>query len=335
MYLRCNKYFSTDGMNMNNKLITIVILTWNRKLLLKENIEKIHSQLYDNIEIIVVDNGSTDGTSDMVKAEYHDIKLIKLENNIGISARNIGIKGASGSIIMMLDDDVILVNNNELNNIVQYFDSHQNIAALAFKILDTDDSILELNWFHPRDMNENANTIFTTDYIPEGAVAFRKSVFEIVGLYPESFFISHEGPDLALRIIDAGYEICYFPQLSVYHKCNKSGKTDWRYAYYDTRNHFLLAARNFPIMYAVKYIIYRMLTSLLFCIKQDKVKWYFKAVYDGIIGVKNELVNRKPISSETIRKIKQIRQFDYSIIEKIKRHIRRHRVLSNKYGKYT
>jgi GT2 family glycosyltransferase len=299
--------------------------------MLIDHLEELEKQDFENKEIIVVDNGSSDNTSNLIRQKFPDINLITLKENTGCAGRNYGIKAARNEIVVTLDDDVIFCDDKALQNIKVYFRENKNIGAMTMKILDLDGSLLALNWFHPKPLDRFAEKEFSTDYIPEGAVAFRKSALECSGLYPESFFLSHEGPDLAYRIINQGFEIRYNPIVSVYHKCSTEGKTNWRYSYFDTRNQIWLAVRNYPFLKMVSYILYRLFTTFLFCIQQKKIKWYFKAIFDGFKGLPAQMQNRYVLSPETMRKLRKIRKEQPSVVNKFMNQLVRQRILKEKY----
>ncbi len=88
-----------------NPLVTVNILSFNRREELRNTLTKVFEQDYKNIEIIVVDNASSDGSSEMVKNEFPDVQLIQLEENIGIAGWNEGFKAAKGVYVLVLDDD--------------------------------------------------------------------------------------------------------------------------------------------------------------------------------------------------------------------------------------
>ena len=108
----------------NNIGVSIVILTLNRSDMLRDHLSSIRQQDYTNIEVIVVDNGSSDNTSKLVREEFPKVRIITLEDNIGCAARNIGIKAAVNNIVVTLDDDVIFVDDNSLRAIVSFFNEY-------------------------------------------------------------------------------------------------------------------------------------------------------------------------------------------------------------------
>src|SRR5512142_1632994 len=104
---------------MEFPLVTILIITWNRKNDVLETVQSIYDQSYQNFEIIVVDNGSNDGTVNALCDAYPGVKIVPLAQNMGVSAgRNAGIVVAQGEIIFCLDSDASL-GRNSLKNMVQ------------------------------------------------------------------------------------------------------------------------------------------------------------------------------------------------------------------------
>jgi len=313
---------------------SLVILTCNRRESVCSLLENIHQQNQMPNEIIVVDNNSSDGTSDSIKTHFKKVILVRLPENMGASGRNEGIKRATGDIIVTLDDDVFFADSDGISNIKKIFRQEKEVAVLNFQILDGETKkLISFNWFHPYKMEDYANKTLITDYISEGAACFRKEVFDAVGYYPEEFFISHEGPDLAYRLLDAGYNIYYSPTIKVIHKCSTEHRVTWRNTYYDTRNQIWLAVRNLPFARAVCHVIYRLCTTFLFALRRKQLKWYFKAVFDGFRGIKYELRYRKPISKETIDKIREIRRNNPSLIYKISSFIKRTGSINEKFAK--
>ena len=104
---------------MNNQfpLVTINILSYNRKDELRITLQKVFEQDYKNIEVVVVDNASTDGAPEMVEQDFPQVKLIRLKKNIGIAGWNEGFKAAKGEYVLVLDDDSYPLNNSIENGL--------------------------------------------------------------------------------------------------------------------------------------------------------------------------------------------------------------------------
>ncbi len=300
-------------------MISIVILTCNRPDALLENLDIISKQVYSDKEVIIVDNGNPKQTRMILPQDKFDYVYVNMHSNIGCDARNYGIKASHGEIIVTLDDDVLFSDIYTTNKIATLFKEKPEVSVVNFKIVfDGDRSIIPFNWYHPRDYREYGNKEFETDYISEGAVAFRKEIFEHVGYYPAEFFLSHEGPDLAYRILNANYKIIYSPEIEVIHKVSKIQRASWRNSYYDTRNQIWLGIRNFPLLMLTHHLINRIGTTFLFCMARGHVRWYLKALLDALKGLPRELKNRKPISKETINRLRMIRKLKPGFIYKVR-----------------
>lgn len=286
-------------------MVTIAILTYNRKDLLRELLHSLQKIQYKPLEIIVVDNHSTDGTREMLNNEFSKIKHIRTKENVGVSARNLGMESAEGDIIITLDDDVIGVGDEEVLNLVRRFQNDPKLGAINFKVFDHKTKDI-CNWVHHCKSEQCCNTEFLTYEITEGAVAFRKKVLDEVGYYSETFFLSHEGPDLAFRILNNGYSVIYSPIVAVVHCHSDLGRKPWLRYYYDTRNQLWLAARNLPVSYAITYLARGILSMGVYSIRDGFFLYWAKGVFDGCKGLRHELSRRNAVSKTTMRIIRSI-----------------------------
>ena len=300
--------------------ISICILTYNRKKILEELILSLLNLKSKCIEIIVVDNHSDDGTEKLMIENGYNVIYIRTHKNIGVGARNIAFKKAKGDIIITLDDDILNLTDDDIANITQKFSNFPKLGAINFKVVGHETGEI-CNWIHHREVEKYQNLEFLTYEISEGAVAFRKSVLEKVGFYPEYFFISHEGPDLACRILDYGYNIIYFPTVSVIHCHSESDRKKWFRYYYDTRNQFWLAIRNFHISYAIKYLLIGLFSTFLYSLRDGFVIYWLRGLLDGILGIKHVIKDRKKLSKRTMHLIKKIDQSRPSFFYMVKKRI--------------
>lgn len=293
----------------NTKIMSVVVLTCNRKDMVLSLLYDIQRQtLISNIELIVVDNGSSDGTYEALLSANMGINVIKLNTNIGCAGRNEGLKQVSTKYVVTLDDDVFLNRSDELERVLGAFRKYPDAQVINFKILFPDTKqIIPFNWYHPRDYEYSQNQTFLTDYISEGAVAFKSLCFQHTGYYAEDFFLGHEGPDLALRFINKGYNIYYSGEIEVLHKCSKAQRTTWRNIYYDTRNYLWLLIKNYPIKYVLISAVVLYVKSFIFAVARCHLMWYFKAVRDGIIGLPCQISKREVLKDTSLKKLSEIR----------------------------
>ncbi|RPI76343.1 MAG: glycosyltransferase family 2 protein [Desulfobacteraceae bacterium] len=302
-------------MNKNIK-ISIVILTFNRKTLLRVLLSSLAEMTCPGLEMIVVNNHPEESPAEMIEAEFPRVLLLEMGRNVGIEGRNKGIANASGDIIVTLDDDILGLDDKALEILPSLFDNPQT-GAVCFKVLDPVTEQV-MNWCHHYPLEKFADKIFVTNEITEGAVAFRRSALEKSGLYPETFFISHEGPDLAIRLMNNGYNVIYNPVIAVKHHHSNLGRTNWRRYYYDTRNLFWLAARNFPFFYAVKYLFIGLSAMLVYSVRDGYAKYWAKGIQDGILGFGKALSERTPMSQRTSEIIRHIEKHKPNFISMLR-----------------
>ncbi len=288
--------------SMNPK-VSIVILTFNRGPLVKDLVQSIVEIDYSPLEIIVVDNCSSVPANEYLASFGSAITLIVTESNLGATGRNVGMAAASGEVVITLDDDIYGLDGDGIRHILNAM-ADPVVGAVCFKVLDVKGQIT--NWCHHYNKDRYAEMVFITNEITEGAAAFKRAVLEITGLYPSSFFISHEGPDLAYRIMNEGYNVIYYPLVSVQHHHAEEGRANWRRYYYDTRNLLWLSARNYSLKYMVKWVPIGIGAMLIYAVRDGYLKYWTRGVFDGVMGLKQALHERKPPTKRTLAIIQEI-----------------------------
>ena len=252
---------------MSRGKFSVVIPNWNGRHFLDACLESLQQQSYRDIEIILVDNASHDGSQALVRDAYPQVHLIALPENRGFTgACNIGIKAASGDIIALLNNDT-QVDVNWVEAIVAAFHSEREVGMVASKML----------LFDKRDHFHTAGDTFATDgsagnrgaweadlgqydraeYVfgaCGGAAAYRKSMLDDIGLLDDDFFFLLEDIDLAWRAQLAGYKALYAPSALVYHHLSASGGGTTA-SYYDGRNSIWVLVKNMPGALMRKYAL--------------------------------------------------------------------------------
>lgn len=308
-----------------NVKISIVILTCNRKEVLIELLHDLRRQSASDFEVLVVDNNSSDNTPQTITDQFPFVNLISLKENTGCGGRNVGIKAAKGEIIVTLDDDILLKGDDALQKLMKIFEEQRG-DVVNFKVLDYyTKKLAAFNWYHPKKMEDFCDKEFETDYISEGAVAFKKTVFENVGYYYADYFLGHEGVDLAYRILDNNFKIIYSPDIEVLHKHVKKQRTSWRGTYYDTRNYVWLFLRHYPVRMLISNLTYRLFTTFIHSVCRRQVRWYLKAVRDAVAGVPARWKERKPLKQATIHRLNKLRADRPSAISKMRYFLKRSR----------
>lgn len=305
---------------MSEPVVTIVILNYQRAETLRLAVGRALAQDDPRVEVVVVDNASTDGSDRMVEREFPQVRLVRLPRNVGCAARNAGVAAARGEIVITLDNDVLLLDENATRTVSDVFARRPYLACMDFKILDTRGEVSRRDWCHPRDWRRSSDKEFLTDYVLEGACAFRREPFLRVGGYWEPFFLGHEGWDLGLRLLEAGYELLYSPRVRVSHLTSAEARPSSRIYYTFTRNAFWVAARNYSGLPAARVVAKDLALMAFSSARAGQWASYFRGVRDGVLGWRRARAGGHPLSRFTRDRLRTIRGAQPTVVEKAVRH---------------
>ena len=230
--------------------ISIIIPNFNGKQFLKICFDSILNQNYSSYEIIIVDNGSSDGSVQYINEKYPEFTLIQNKENLGFAAAvNQGIKASNADYVFVLNNDVEL-EPDSISNLLKCIEKDENIFAVSSKMIqyndrskmdDAGDEYTILGWTRKvgdgksPDLYTAEREIFSAC---AGAALYRKSILDELGYFDENFFAYMEDVDISYRARIKGYKCVYCPEAVVYHF--GSGTSGSRYNEFKIR----LAARN-------------------------------------------------------------------------------------------
>lgn len=233
----------SKSLETNMMKLSIVIVSWNAKKYLMECLQSLTNEIGNyNAEIIVVDNGSSDGSPELVKEMYPKVYLIINKENLGFAkANNIGIKHSKGQYVFLINSDVY-VQNGCISKMVDYMDSHHKVGVLGPRVIypsgekqitfmqfptlwNTFCDALALYRFFPkvrifsgqRMRYLSTSNIHKVEIIIGCFMMIRKDAINDVGLLDENFFIYGEDVDWCRRFGDAGWELVYYPDAIAIH----------------------------------------------------------------------------------------------------------------------
>jgi len=249
---------TTGDRSTNLPLTSVIIPHWNAVQHLPICLRSLRNQTYPHVETIVADNGSTDGSLELLESEYPWVRVVALGENRGFAgACNAGIRAARGEIIVLLNNDTE-ADPRWLEEIVAAFQRHPEAGIVASRMLlfDRRDTFHTAGDFYRVDGRPGNRGVWQKDvgqYEREeyvfsacgGSGAYRKAMLEQVGLLDEDFFFSCEDVDLAWRAQLAGYRCVYAPRAVVYHKLSATGGGATA-SFYDGRNFIYLLAKDYP-----------------------------------------------------------------------------------------
>jgi len=290
---------------MGNPLVSVVIVTWNRQPDVLAAVQSVYDQLYRPIEILVVDNGSTDGTVEALRRSYPTITVIALDHNRGAAGgRNPGLAATRGDIIFLLDSDASL-REDALAKVVGKFGSDPGLGIVACKIVNAQTGELDSNsgWiFSERDKAEQDREFLSYSFCSAGA-AIRREVIERVGLFWEQLFIYREEDDLSLRAWDAGYQVLYYPDAVVCHRTSPQKRvTGGQREYFDLRNSLYIYFVRYPWWMLARFAPLKVAVGLVKGIGKGCIGQVLRALADVVAHMPFLLKQRRPISNDTARR---------------------------------
>ena len=242
--------------------VSVIVLNWNNYDIIEQCLDSLLHQSHKNLEIIVVDNGSTDGSMEIIQSRYPQIILLPQAKNLGFAGGvNRGIEQASGEYIALLNSDAV-ADSHWIQNLLEGIQDVEVVWSCASKMLDYFDKakidsagIRIFRTGRATDRGHCEQDIGQYDSREEifgpcaGAALYRRQIIEGLGGFDEDFFAYLEDVDLAWRAQMEGFKTIYCPKAVVYHIRSKStSKTSSFQRYYGARNRILIVLKNMPFL---------------------------------------------------------------------------------------
>lgn len=240
--------------------ISVVIVNWNVRELLRrvltsvfDEATRIHSDTSDIVEVLVVDNGSQDGSAAMVAREFPNVRLLANENNRGFSvACNQAIAASAGEAVLLLNPDAEL-QPGALSTLARYLEAHPEVGVVGPKLLDQDgatqssrrrfptlatafleSTVLQsyfprhphLDYYYCRDRSDDQEQ--EVDWLVGACLLIRTRALDEVGELDERFFLYFEEMDWCRRAGAQGWRVIYLPEARVLHHYGQSSAQDLR-----------------------------------------------------------------------------------------------------------
>ena len=234
---------------MTHPDLSIIIVSWNVRELLRACLHSIDSQRCGlDVEVIVVDGASSDGSAAMVGEVFPWVKLIACNENIGFPrGNNLGLAKASGRYLLLLNPDTE-IKQDALSVMVKYLTQHQDVGLVGPQLLNSDGSIqssrrrfptlvsalFESTWlesvapqwilrhYYAQDLPDDR--VSDVDWITGACMLTRCEIFNAIGGLDEAYFMYSEELDWCRRIKDSGWRVVYYPAAQVLHHVGKSSE---------------------------------------------------------------------------------------------------------------
>lgn len=307
----------TDSVTDTGKIVKVVVVipNWNGKDGLKACIDSVLSQTMLN-HLIVVDNGSTDGSIEFIEQSYPQIELIKHTTNKGYAGGvNPGFRRAielGATYVAPFNNDAV-AGKEWLSELVNYLDRHAQVGITACKVTSSDGSHLDstgdqyTNWGlpYPRGRGEldsgqydNQTNIFGAS---GAASLYRVAMLHRIGLLDEDFFAYYEDVDISFRAQLAGWKVAYVPSSVVYHELSVTGrKIKGFFTYQTVKNYPWLLIKNVPAA-LLPSVIPRFVLAYAMFFGRAVLRghgWYaLKALVVSMAKLPKKLIERRRIQS--------------------------------------
>lgn len=272
--------------------VSVIFPTFNGLADTKTCLESIRKLKYpkERIEIIMVDNCSSDRTIETIKKMFPEVKILPQNNNLGFAkAVNLGIKTAKGEYFLITNNDVTFT-KNYLTQLVDFLQKKPLVGITGGKVyykrpqkkisfpgakFDFYTGLLR--------PNKNPNQIIETDWVPGCNMLIKREVLENIGIFDEDFFFYFEDLDFCLRARKAGYKVIYYPKAVMYHGEGVSiDKERWQKKsqfYYEGKTRVLF--KHASKIQLVSVLLFQFLLGLpfhLLVLKRQNYTWAFRAL---------------------------------------------------------
>lgn len=297
--------------------VSVIIVNWNGSAVLPRCLEALSVQTYQDYEIIIVDNASSDGSVDQLEASYPHIIILRLKENLGFAiANNLGAKQARGRWLVLLNNDAFPA-PDWLESLVKAAAKYPDYAAFGSKLIRAENhDILDGigDKYHISGLAWRAgynHPVVEAPIQPEeifspnaAAVLYQRKAFMQVGGFSEYFFIYHEDVDIGFRLRLQGYRCIYIPDAVVYHmgSASTSIKSDFS-VYYGHRNLVWSFVQNMPGYLFWKYLPAHLLANLIFLgyyTLRGQFIPIFRAKWDALLGLRNALSKRRIVQAARV-----------------------------------
>ncbi len=293
--------------------VSIIIVNWNGRKFLPECLEGLRRQVYRAFSVILVDNGSQDGSTAFVSEHYPEVSIVALQDNRGFAAaNNVALHTVDTEFVALLNNDAV-PDPLWLKSLIEALEEHPQAGMAASKMLFSDrretidragDGYTRAGAALLRGRGLSADCYRVREWVfgaCAAAALYRMAMLRDIGFFDEDFFLLYEDVDLSFRAQLKGYRCLYVPEAIVYHKSSASIVHDSPHSvYYGHRNLEWVYIQNMPFGLLLGTIIPHILydiAALSYFFASGRGKDFFRAKKDAMKGMKRALKKRQRIQN--------------------------------------
>lgn len=289
--------------------VTAVLMTFNRRDALAEVLGRL-DELPVVDEVIVVDNGD-DGSDELVRSWGGKVKLVDPGGNIGIAARNMGAREATGDLLLFLDDDSYPL-PGAVEALIELLDRVPNLAVAGGLVRDVnaakevvvDTQVGSFDWWQRNGEKGAAPPDgFPCFFFPEGACLVRRDAFFEVGGFFEPFFFGAMEVDITTRLLGAGWDVRYLPTAEFDHMKVPAGRPPFvDVLALRIRNQLWYFWMHFPLWLALPRMVVYGLFDLFNAVHRKVVPSWWRGIAAAWRERDTVQAFRKPLPREVLRR---------------------------------
>ena len=304
----------------NPPLVSIVIVNRNGVSYLRECLRSVVTLAYPRVQVVLVDNASTDGSVSRVLAEFPNVKVVTSGRNLGYAGgNNLGLEFAGGHYVLFLNNDTV-IEHNAVTRLVEIAAEDERIGVLGCKIYSSEGPMLQhaggvlFPWGVSRlvgcgEMDTGQfDEMRDVDWVSGAALMVRRCVVDLLGHLETHFGLYNEDTDLCFRARKADFRVVYVPRAVVHHRgsitadavLDEPGKYYWR-----QRSRIAFTLKNFGLSGCLAWLVWEM-WHLAFrtagAIYRSDARWLFalvRAYYWNVMNIRRTLRLRSGTSAFT------------------------------------
>ncbi|OPZ19761.1 MAG: putative glycosyltransferase EpsH [candidate division BRC1 bacterium ADurb.BinA364] len=286
--------------------ISYAIVTMNRREELAGCLDSLRAQSFASAEIVVADNGSADGSPEMVRARFPEARLFELGANLGVSmARNFCAEKAEGAILIYLDDDARLAEPGAAARALGYFERDERLGLLAFRILNAFSGEEERKSIPRADKRRIVEDYPCANFCGAG-FAVRREAFLETGMFWPPFTYGSFEMDFSYRLLDRGWTMLRASSIDALHRETPRARPKGQWVYFNARDRLWAAARNLPWPQTVSMALGWWGYAGAMALRRGWIGPYLRGVRDGLAGLPAAIRSRQPIRKEALRKTREL-----------------------------